>query len=462
MKKTKRKLPLMHSFARIKPASADKKGGIAASQTITGFDENAGSVTIGSSVDGAKGKARVFDHFEATIGPETSQTETYEKICAPLVESWINGYDVDVICYGQTGSGKTYTQFGPPHSMKKAFDSLGKNGGVGTISSDGIMSDNYGFILRTGFEGLKAVTKYIKENNNTNAMLHGSMVEFSILNAKSQCASDLLNNKKKCFVDKYHHLEGAIHLPLTDARSLVEMAAAVEGRLERGTKMNNSSSRSHCITAFTLHVRDDEGNVRVSRFNFFDFMGSERFRGANAAHNQSQSAHSTMAGAEGIFANYSLLFLGEAVRAAANARRKKKGSISQMGGSGFLNELLHGSLVGNAITAMITCLSPSKRNGAESLLSCKYSKDMAKMQNDPKPQKNIPFATKVEEITKEHAKSYKIASGGVLGKYQQKRMAEVTGYENTLNILKELGSGGGHDDGGGGGGDEGGGSGKKK
>ena len=254
---------------------------------------------------------------------------------------------------------------------------------------------------------MKAVTKYIKENNNTNAMLHGSMVEFSILNAKSQCASDLLNNKKKCFVDKYI-FRRCHSSSLTDARTLVEMAAAVEGRLERGTKMNNSSSRSHCITAFTLHVRDDEGNVRVSRFNFFDFMGSERFRGANAAHNQSQSAHSTMAGAEGIFANYSLLFLGEAVRAAANARRKKKGSISKMGGSGFLNELLHGSLVGNAITAMITCLSPSKRNGAESLLSCKYSKDMAKMQNDPKQQKNIPFATKVEEITKEHAKVIKL------------------------------------------------------
>ena len=69
-----------------KPASADKKGGIAASQTIIGFDENAGSVTIGSSVDGAKGKARVFDHLEATIGPETSQTKTYEKI----VHHWLS------------------------------------------------------------------------------------------------------------------------------------------------------------------------------------------------------------------------------------------------------------------------------------------------------------------------------------------------------------------------------------
>ena len=49
---------------------------------------NAGSVTIVHQLM-AKGKARVFDHFEVTIGPETSQTKTYEKICAPLVESWM-------------------------------------------------------------------------------------------------------------------------------------------------------------------------------------------------------------------------------------------------------------------------------------------------------------------------------------------------------------------------------------
>ena len=35
-----------------------------------------------------------------------------------------------------------------------------------------------------------------------------------------------------------------------------------------------------------------------------------------------------------------MLFLGEAVRSAKNARRKKKGSTGRMGGSGFLNELL--------------------------------------------------------------------------------------------------------------------------
>ena len=279
-------LPLMHSYARIKPASADKKGGITASETITGWDANAGSIEIGSSVEGSKGKPRTFNHFEATIGPDCSQSKTYDIICAPLVAKWVDGYDIDVICYGQTGSGKTYTQFGPPHAMKEALESLGENGGVGTISSSGIMHDKYGFILRAGFEGLAAISKINNAGDDSHAILHGSMVEFSIENAKVQHASDLLNNKKKCFVDKNHHLEGARYVPLTDARSLVEMAAAVETRLSRGTKMNDSSSRSHCITVFTLHKRDNTGNVRVSRFNFFDFMGSERFSGANSAHNQ--------------------------------------------------------------------------------------------------------------------------------------------------------------------------------
>ena len=101
-----------------------------------------------------------------------------------------------------------------------------------------------------------------------------------------------------------------------------------------------------------------------------------------------------------------------------------------------------GSLVGSAVTAMVTCLSPSPRNGAESFLSCKYSKDMARMQNDPKPQPNVPYQDMVAAAQKGLAKSQAIVKKGVAGKYQKKRMAEVTGFETTLRILKQLGGGG--------------------
>ena len=333
------KLPLMRSYARIKPASADKKGGINAKQSISEWDGASGTVTFHPSVEGVKNKSVRFEHFLHCIAPTDTQEHTYLIMCSPLVSLWLDGYDCDVICYGQTGSGKTYTQFGPPHSMQEALSNLGESGGKGTLSSQSIMEEHHGFILRTGFAAFETVQRINANNDGSLALLHGSMVEMSILQ-KSQNAGDLLNHKKSCFVDKDKHLEGAVHRPLLDARDLIELAAAVETRLSRGTKMNNSSSRSHCITVFTLHVRDPNNCVRVSRFNFFDFMGSERFSGANSAHNSGQSARSTTAGWEGIFANYSLLFLGEAVRAAANARRKKKGTIQKMGGQGFLNELL--------------------------------------------------------------------------------------------------------------------------
>jgi len=438
-------MPLVpiHSFAKVKPSSADLKGGTAASQTITGWDAEKGVVVIGSSVEGAEGKERIFDHFERTIPPDESQSRTYELVCAPLVNQWLSGYDVDVICYGQTGSGKTYTQFGPPQSMKKAKDSLGEKGGIGSICGDDVMRDEYGFILRAGFDALQSVAKINDGSSKSKALLFGSMVELSLLCVSAQNASDLLNGKRQCFVDKYNHLEGAAHIPLVDSRALVDMAAAVESRLARGTNMNNSSSRSHCITVFTLYVRDDQGNVRASRFNFFDFMGSERFSGSNSAHDTSKSAHGTEAGGEGIFANFSLLYLGEACRTSIRERKKKsssKNGFPPVGGS-FLNMLLAGSLVGNAVTAMITCLSPSKRNGSESLHSCKFSKDVARMRNNPQLQPSVPHATLVKEIQEEYGKILKIVEKGVVGKYQKKREAQIQGFENTLRILQELGDG---------------------
>lgn len=134
--------------------------------------------------------------------------------------------------------------------------------------------------------------------------------------------------------------------------------------------MNDNSSRSHCMTVFTLHTLEggNEGDVRSSRIQFFDLMGSERFKGANAAHNSAQSSKSTMGGWEGIFANFSLMGLTESVRAAATMRRKvKKGKgegkgkpLRTMIGS-VLTNMLKGSLEGNAVTSMITCLSQHPR-----------------------------------------------------------------------------------------------------
>ena len=101
----------IHSFVRIKPLDADKGGGTAAGKQLKTWDEAKGTVEM--DVDG---RSKVFDHMDATIGPDATQEQVYDVICSPLVRRFVEGFDVDLICYGQTGSGKTFTAFGPPLS----------------------------------------------------------------------------------------------------------------------------------------------------------------------------------------------------------------------------------------------------------------------------------------------------------------------------------------------------------
>ena len=96
------KLPLIHSFARIKPSSADKKGGNKAKQTISLENSINGTVTFDDN--------QSFKHFSQTIVPTDTQSHCYNTICAPLTARWLDGYDVDLICYGQTGKYYKATQ----------------------------------------------------------------------------------------------------------------------------------------------------------------------------------------------------------------------------------------------------------------------------------------------------------------------------------------------------------------
>ena len=130
--------------------------------------------------------------MKALLPPEATQVQCYDVICKPLVQKWLEGYDCDLLSYGQTGSGKTYTMFGPPYSMEKAAKELGSGGQ--TISPDGILKEEHGFTLRSGFDALKIIQQY-NSQPNTRAVLHGSMVEMSIMSLTDQSVQDLLNRR---------------------------------------------------------------------------------------------------------------------------------------------------------------------------------------------------------------------------------------------------------------------------
>ena len=77
-------------------------------------------------------------------------------------------------------------------------------------------------------------------------------------------------------------------------------------------------------------------------------MGSERFSGANSAHDTSKSAHTSQAGGEGIFANFFFIISWRSVQDIDKGTEEEvktlKSGLGSVGGS-FLNMLLAGSLV---------------------------------------------------------------------------------------------------------------------
>ncbi|XRB14822.1 kinesin motor domain-containing protein [Pseudoscourfieldia marina] len=446
------------SFARIKPdstgaaassraveesasltslAKATTTTGTGTGKCIASFDES-GSVALSGTLNAKassrnKSDVQVFNHYAGCLPPDAEQSHVYDVIANELVAKFVEGYDVDLLCYGQTGAGKTFTMFGPPQSMAQAAASVG----TGSGDAGAILKDEHGFILRAGFQVLAEVDKL--NASGAKASLHGSMVELSIMTLVDQTVSDLLNKKKACYVDNEHHLQGAKLVPLKTPSDVVHLAAAVETRCVRGTKMNDTSSRSHCVTVFLLSVVEADGSFRQSRLQFFDMMGSERFKGGNAAHDEKQSTKSTMSGFEGIYANLSLSALSSAVEAAAEMRRsKKKRSIDSAMIGFLLTKLLTGSLTGSSLTGMVTCLSQSPRNGDETYLSLKYSAGVSKLLNKPAPQPHRKASDVLSQARKQLLASTALVAKGVQGKYQARREAEVSRWMQEVTLLGEL------------------------
>jgi hypothetical protein len=71
-----------------------------------------GGANVNPSLPSSAASSGLFDFMRAVVPPEASQAQVYDSIAggeSGLVEKWLNGFDVDLLCYGQTGSGKTFT-----------------------------------------------------------------------------------------------------------------------------------------------------------------------------------------------------------------------------------------------------------------------------------------------------------------------------------------------------------------
>ncbi|KAJ3033941.1 hypothetical protein HDV00_005626 [Rhizophlyctis rosea] len=319
-------------------------------------------------------------NFDMVFGPDVGQEEVYEESVLPLVQRFIEGYNVTVLAYGQTGTGKTYTM-----GSARAF----AGGGVEP------------YTIPAPYDGIipRAILHIFRELHRLHPpSLTGGRpdseweITVSFLEIYNEDLIDLMVKKSPGSAPGTFGTTSIVPITIREdptgqivwsgAKELVaetpeevlrHLLSGLEYRATNTTDMNKTSSRSHAIFALSLRQHrfipnspnSTEGDFQIltSKFNFVDLAGSERLKRTNAVGERAK---------EGIAINSGLLALGNVV-----------GALAAGGGGGGdkhvpyrdskLTRVLQDSLGGNSQTVMIATISPTAADLAETLNTLKWA-----------------------------------------------------------------------------------------
>ncbi len=330
-----------------------------------------------------------YDHV---FGPTVAQSALYGMTVKPMLQPFLDGYNVTVIAYGQTGSGKTYT--------------MGSEAGEGgLLNGSGDPASSLGLIPRYVDDLFAHLAAHEPQHQQTR-------VTASFLEIYGEDVYDLLDDS----ADGRHRpslpiredvnagvmVSGLKQVAVgTRAEALQALRKGTMNRTTAATLMNVVSSRSHAVFTVTLQqvltpegggagggkdgdrAGDDddgsmagEGQVVVSKLTFVDLAGSERLKRTGAEGERRR---------EGIQINVGLLALGSVINALADEERliKNKKSTHVPYRQSKLTRLLQDALGGNSQTLFLACVSPADINASETLSTLHYADRARNIRNKP-------------------------------------------------------------------------------
>ena len=181
-------------------------------------------------------------------------------------------------------------------------------------------------------------------------------VKVSCMELYNEELQDLLTdrqNKLKIFDDstgrKGTVVAGLEEINVRDASQIISIVEDAQKRRQMAeTNLNKSSSRSHCITTITIHMREvnDEGEefIKTGKLNLVDLAGSENIGRSGAVKQRAKEAG---------MINQSLLTLGRVITALTEHSPHIPYRESK------LTRILQDSLGGKTKTCLIATISPS-------------------------------------------------------------------------------------------------------
>ncbi|KAG7392659.1 hypothetical protein PHYPSEUDO_015047 [Phytophthora pseudosyringae] len=303
---------------------------------------------VGYGQNGSRSVVKKYNFdFDLVFDSKCSQEDVFLEVSA-LIQSALDGYNVCIFAYGQTGSGKTYTMQGREEDIaSKLMEPSPDMGIVGRAISHIFAGMEE---LRTSGWDFTASLELVEIYNETLRDL--------LTPAESTDRIDLrLDSEGKVVV-----VNSCIHKVQNDQEAWSLLRGAMSKRSTKSTKMNDRSSRSHCVITFKLNgVNSLTGEQRTGVINLVDLAGSERLSKSGSDSNKELLKEATSI-------NKSLSALGNVICALA----KKSNHVPFRDSK--LTHFLSSSLGGDSKTLMICNLSPLGEHRDETLNSLRFAK----------------------------------------------------------------------------------------
>jgi len=162
-------------------------------------------------------------------------------------------------------------------------------------------------------------------------------------------------------------------VPIETAEDIFKMTRIIETeRMTNSTKMNDSSSRSHCTVELRLYTKSGEDKVHINSLKFFDLAGSERTSKSTTRDMGNMDA----ATAEAVMINFTLIQLVRSMETCI-ALKKPLSCGDKIPPSvvwretGFTRQL-KSSFSGDAFTQFLFCISQHPSNGGETFCTLNF------------------------------------------------------------------------------------------
>lgn len=311
------------------------------------------------------------------FGPLSTQQEVFEGSgIRSLLLSSVKGYTATMFAYGPTGCGKTHTVLGSPKP----------------VSEEGLVPRS----IREMFElGRSLPNRDIKLRVSCLEVYRESILDLMVPNSRRSALLCREHPKYGFFVD------GLELVKAQDVEATLQVVAKALGGRHTGThKMNQRSSRSHCM--LTVHIDslprlplEETGSPSEATVTPLPTYGSMAFVDLAGSERPKETGSSGTTLREAGHINRSLYVLGKVISAIMTKSRRKHTAVPFR--DSVLTKLLIGSLGGTSKTAMMGCISPAASLLHETKRTLAFASQVASIKNRPVVQLD-PREKLIEEL----------------------------------------------------------------